>query len=313
MSIEKGVHVVLGANGAVGQAVVKELQNYLVEVRQVGRTEKSVKGYFKADITDSEQLKKVFKNCKVAYLCAGVAYSSKLWASEWPKIIDSVIEALKGSETKLVYLDNIYLYGPMPLENPIKETHLRKPVSKKGRARLSVVERLESEEVRKNLNWVIGRSADFFGPNAKSSLFADSFIGNMWKDTKPYYIGSAGVVHTYSYVPDIARALVNLAFAETKSGETYHLPVYSPMIVEDVVKEVNSVMNKSLEVNAMSKGSHSFLRLFVPALKELYEMRYQFDHPYVLDDSKFRKQFPDFKQTDFKDAMKETVLSLKQG
>ena len=307
----QGLHVVLGANGPVGQAVVQSLVSYGVDIRQLGRQAKSTSNYVQADLTVMDQMKVAVFNASVVYLCAGVPYSAKEWEVQWPLIIETVIEVLRDTHTKLVFFDNVYLYGPKPLQPQIKEDHARNPSSKKGKIRLALVERLETEVKQGHLDVVIARSADFFGPYAKTSLFADSFIGNMWADKRPNYLGRTGVPHTFAYVPDLGKALALLGLNETKPGETYHLPVYTPKTIEEITAEINLIMKKNLKVNVISKPTHAMLCLFIPMLRELFEMRYQFDYPYILDDTKFMTKFPAFQQTSFMEALETTIDAMK--
>ncbi|HZY24733.1 MAG TPA: NAD(P)H-binding protein, partial [Bacteroidales bacterium] len=106
-------HTILGAGGSIGNALAFELLNEKEEVRLVSRSNYSIPGTesFKADLTNFEETLSSVKKSDVAYLCAGLPYDSKIWDDEWPKVIQNSIDACKGAGAKLIFFDNVYMYG----------------------------------------------------------------------------------------------------------------------------------------------------------------------------------------------------------
>ena len=50
--------------------------------------------------------------------------------------------------------------------------------------------------------------------------------------------------------------------------------------------------------------------LFIPEVKEMVEMLYEFDQPFIMDSSKFERTFG-MQATPMRDAIKETVTWFK--
>lgn len=113
--------------------------------------------------------------------------------------------------TNIVYLDNVYLYGPAPLSVPFDETTPRMPPSRKGRARKAAVEIVMDAHRAGRVRATVGRAADFYGPGAVHSPFYISFLKNMLKGKAPQVAMPEGPRHSYAYTADVGRALVTLA------------------------------------------------------------------------------------------------------
>lgn len=305
------LHVVLGASGAIGQAVVSELKLRNLKLRAVGRRKKIADvETVNADLLDLGQTVSAVKGATHVYLCIGLPYRSKVWLEEWPRVMENVIAACETAKARLIFLDNVYMYGPVPLKAPFDESHTQNPISEKGKARKIIANMLMEAHNAGRVKAVIGRSADFYGPNAVNSPFYISFLERMLKGKDPQFFGRIDVQHTYAYTLDNGKALVALALDEKTYGQVWHLPVSEPVTVEEVVLKFNKVMGKSYKVSMMPRFLLSLLSVFIPPLVEVKEMLYQFDDPYVMSDHKFRNHFPDFKVTALEDGIRALVESF---
>lgn len=306
------LHVVLGASGAIGQAVVAELKLKNLKVRAVERRKKIADvETVNADLLDLDQTVKAIKGSTHVYLCIGLPYRSKVWLEEWPRIMENVIAACESVKARLIFLDNVYMYGPVPLKAPFDESHTQYPTSHKGKARKRIAIMLMEAHDAGRVKAVIGRSADFYGPFAVNSPFYISFLERMNEGKNPQSLGRIDVKHTYAYSLDIGRALVALALDEKTYGQVWHLPVSEPVTVKEVVSKFNKVMGTSYKVSMMPRFLLSILSVFIPLLKEAKEMVYQFDYPYMMSYRKFQNHFPDFKATALEDGIKAMVESFK--
>jgi nucleoside-diphosphate-sugar epimerase len=157
---------------------------------------------------------------------------------------------------------------------------------------------------------VIGRSADFYGPSLNSTLYI-SFLQNMLKGKSPQTIGTLDAPHTFAHTSDNGRALVELALDESTYGQVWHLPVSRPVTLLEVNELFNRELGTSFKLASLSTLMLSLLGLFIPSLKEIKEMLYQFESPYIMSDKKFRKHFPEFQVTRFEDGVKEMVEFFK--
>lgn len=302
----KQKHLVLGP-GIIGEEVFQYLKQNDFNCLFAGRSEKQQEDYLQIDASNKDQLVEKTVGISHLYVTIGVAYNRKKWRKEWPVITSNIIAAAKLNQFRIIFFDNVYAYGLF--ENPATESHPLNPNSHKGETRKMVDEMLL--DAMDDVDIMIVKSPDFFGPLATSSVFYISFLENMLKGKKPMFIGSPNKQHSYSYTKDLAQAMVTLALAEDAYHQVWHLPCYQTAGIHEVLEISNKVLKTDFEMGYMSPFAVTLLSIFIPILKEVGEMRYQFDHDYVLDDSKFMERFPDFKKTDFKQAIKETIQAFQ--
>jgi nucleoside-diphosphate-sugar epimerase len=262
-----------------------------------------------ADATNTEQVAAACTGANRIFITVGLPYKLKVWQAKWPTIITNVIAAAQTNSASIVFFDNIYIYGPSPLQNPITESHLRQPISKKGALRLSLINELE-QAMQNGVPVLIVRAADFYGPNVSTSGVT-SAIEALQKGKTAYFMGDASTKHTYAYVPDIAAAVVRLALDTDTYNQTWHLPTSGALTGTDFMQQVSAAVGNKGKWSVMTRGSMRFLGIFVPILLELREMMYQFEHDYVLDSSKFAAKYPDFTPTTYEQGIKATIDAIK--
>src|SRR5258705_1246732 len=108
------VVTILGAGGAIGSELFKELSARDEPIRLVSRNPKLEPGAAEAvaaDLSKLDDALKAISGSRVAFLVAGLKYDLQVWREYWPRIMDNVIEACKRSSAKLVFFDNVYMYG----------------------------------------------------------------------------------------------------------------------------------------------------------------------------------------------------------
>jgi nucleoside-diphosphate-sugar epimerase len=305
------MHTVLGGSGAVGSAVVAELARLNLGIRVVERS-KDVPGYptLHADLLDPVQAARAVGGSSHVYLCIGVKYAYKTWKEQWPVVMKNVIDACAVAGAKLVFLDNVYMYGPAPLPVPFDESNPQDPPSRKGTIRKSIADTLLEAHRSGMIEAVIGRSADFYGPKAFNSLLYVSFLENMLKGKDPTWLAAPSAKHTYTYTKDAGRALVALALEEDTYGQAWHLPSGDPILPHEAADMFGAVLGRKFRVQYMPASLKIILPMFVPILGEVKEMSYQFNNDYVLSWEKFKKRFPGFLVTSYEAGIKETVESF---
>jgi nucleoside-diphosphate-sugar epimerase len=305
------IHTVLGASGATGRAVIKELQSRNLKINAVTQSQ-NIEGLetIKANLLNEDEATKAIQNADYVYLCVGLPYQSKVWANDFPLLMQNVINACEKANAKLIFLDNIYMYAS-PLSLPFDEQEPQNPTSKKGRARKKTADLLLKAIAEKRIKAVIGRSADFYGEYTTNSALYSSFLQNMLKGKAPQVLGQENIIHTYAYSGNNGRALVALALDDSTYGQVWHLPVGKPITFD----EVNSIMNRQLgtnfKISYVPKMMRKILGLFIPLIKEVEEMLYQFQQPYEMNFDKFKKQFPDFKVTSYEDGIRNMIQSFR--
>ena len=299
-------HFIIGP-GVIGQEIFSVLQSMNKEVYLCGRSDRNVKNYIQLDALNKSQVIEKTKSVTHVYITIGLPYNKKLWRNQWPIIVDNIIGASLSNAFKIIFFDNVYAYGR--LQNPVTEQHDLLPISQKGLTRKIIDEKLIDTMNHQKI--MIVRSPDFFGPGASNSVCYIGFLESMLKGKQPSFIGSMGKKHSYAYTKDLARAIVKLALEEDTYNQTWHLPCYQTNSITEILDRYNHEFLGQFTLKVISKKTHRILSVFVPILKELYEMRYQFDNDYILDFTKFSLRFPYFELTNINDAIKETVNYFK--
>jgi nucleoside-diphosphate-sugar epimerase len=310
------IHTIFGAGGAVADQLLPVLLSNKEKVRLVSRSAKQIDGVesVAADATNYQQTLQAIKGSAVVYLLIGLPYDVRIWRAQWPVIMTNVINACKETGAKLIFFDNVYMYGKvngwMTEETPFN------PCSKKGEVRAGIANQLLQEAKAANLQAMIARCADFYGPvGFKTSVPNLLVIQNLLKGKRSQWLGSADQPHSITYVPDAAKALYMLANRADAFGQTWHLPTASELITgRQFVKQAAAIMHKPDGVSVIPGWMLSMAGLFNRTMKELKEMNYQNEYPYLFSSDKFNKAFG-FTPVSYADGIKETVawaLQVKQ-
>ena len=216
-------HVVLGGNGVAGRETLRALVGRGHAPVSVGRRDSAVDGVtsVRADLLVPADVSRVLRGADVAYLTAGLPYSSRVWAEQWPLVLRATVDAAIENGTHLVYLDNVYAYGAV--DAPMTEQTRIRPTSRKGRVRADALRALE-EAVERGLAVTIGRSADFYGPGASTGVFNSFALDRIAAGKPGTWLFDADQPHSMTYTPDVGAALVVLGTAPEAKGRVWHLP-----------------------------------------------------------------------------------------
>ncbi|WP_207512349.1 NAD-dependent epimerase/dehydratase family protein [Longitalea luteola] len=302
------IHTIFGAGGAVADQLVPILLSNKESVRLVSRTAKAIPGVatVAADATNYQQTLNAIKGSSIVYLLIGLPYDSRIWAAQWPVIMTNVINACKETGARLIFFDNVYMYGKV--NGWMTEATPFNPCSKKGEIRAAIANQLLQETRAGNLQAMIARSADFYGPiGFKTSVPNLLVIQNLLKGKKAQWLGDADQPHSITYVPDAAKALYLLANRPDAFNQTWHLPTASELITgRQFVQQAAALMQKPDGVSVIPNWMLGLAGLFNRTMKELVEMNYQNEHPYLFSSDKFNKAFG-FTPTSYAEGIKETV------
>jgi nucleoside-diphosphate-sugar epimerase len=193
----------------------------------------------------------------------------------------------------------------------ITESSPISPSSKKGEVRAYVDKHILESVEKGKLTAILARAPDFFGPIKDKSVLMNLIYDNLAKGKKAQWFCNADVVHTTGFAPDLAQGTAILGNAPEAFNQVWNLPVDSNALTgREWVKLFADEMSTSAEVQVLPSLGMAALGLFVPVLKEMYEMRYQFDREYYFDSTKFVTKF-DYIATTNKEAVNKTVAKLK--
>ena len=302
------LHTILGANGTIAAELIPVLQSNAQQIRLVSRNPKKVAGaeIFQADVLNRDQVFQAVKGSDFVYLLVGLDYNRKVWRTEWPVIMRNAIDACKAAGARLIFFDNVYMYGRV--SGGMTESTPYNPCSVKGKIRAEIDEMLLKEMNSGEIKAMIATSADFYGPRTSKTSVASIMIFEKMKNGKSaQWFVNAKQPHSFTYTPDAAVALYMLAGSENAYGQTWHLPTAKPALTgNEFISIAAKYMHAKNKVLVLPKWLIGIIGLFVPVMKELAEMLYQNEFPYVFDSSKFEKAFQ-FKPTPYEEGIRRTA------
>ena len=281
-------HVVLGANGVVGRETVSALRAGGHTVAAVARTPSADAAVPRigADLRDAASAARALQGADVAYLTVGLSYSTRAWRRDWPVILRNTIEACVTHGTHLVYFDNVYVYGRT--DAPMTEATPIRPSSRKGEVREALLETLATASRDRGLGYTVGRSADFYGPGAATSVFNMFVVDRVVAGKPPTWLFDATQPHSMTYTPDIGAALAVLGTDPRARGRTWHLPT-APALTGDqylALATGGTLPHRTMSMTTMRMGA-----VFSAAARGALEMAYQNTGPYRFDSTAFEREF----------------------
>jgi len=304
------MQVILGSGGAIGVDLAKELKNFTDKIRLASRSPKKINvddELVTCDLTKSIDVDEAVKGCKVAYLTVGLPYRLIKWQEQWPVVMKNTIEACKKHKTKLVFFDNIYMYNPEKL-NPMTEETEVMPGSKKGKVRAQIAQMVLDEIKAGELEAIIARAADFYGPEINNSVFNEVIFKNLKAGKKANWFCSINYLHSFTFTPDAAKATALLGNTDSAYGQVWHLPTAPPITIKQWIEKVANELRVKPKTQIASKFIIQVMGLFNPIMKEFVEMLYQYNRDYNFDSSKFETTFK-IQPTSIDDGVKQMTNS----
>jgi len=306
-------HVVLGT-GAIGRAIAEELVRRGESVRMVNRSGKMNEiptgvELVASDLYNQGEVREVTRGARVVYQSSQPNYHE--WVEKFPPLQKSIIDGLSGSDAKLVLVENLYMYGSTK-GALIKEDLPHKAHTRKGKVRGEMSKAAFEAHRDGKLRVTAARGSDFFGAwGLPTAVMGDRTFYPLLNGKPAQLIGNIEVPHTHTYIPDFGKALVILGERDEADGQAWHVPNDNPRVTQrEMVKMIAEEMGVKPLMNKMGKTMMVIGGLFIPAAKEMIEMMYEFEEPFVVDSSKFEKAFG-MQATPMRDAIKETVAWYK--
>jgi len=307
------MQTILGAGGSISNELAKSLKYFTDDIRLVGRNPKKVNEtdlLFKADLTDRDQVFKAVEGSEIVYLTIGFEYSTKVWQKLWPPLMQNVIDACIASGSKLVFFDNVYSVGSDFVKHITEESPIY-PTSKKGEIRAQVDLLLLDQMKAGKIKAIIARAPDFYGVDINKSVLMSLIYKNLASGKKAQWMFNARTKHSYIYTPDAGKATALLGNTPDAYNQIWNLPTDRKSLTgEQWVNLFAKEMGKNNDYKLISAWMVRLLGNFIPFLKELFEMRYQFDRDYFFDSIKFEKYFK-YQPTKYEMGVKEIVEQLQ--
>ena len=261
-------HVVLGAAGGTGSAVVHELAVRGSSVRAVTRDgmADAPEGVEQvaADVGTTEGARRACEGAAVVYHCAQPGYTQ--WPELFPPMTQAVIDGAAAAGAKLVFADNLYAYGPP--DGPMTEETPQRARGKKGRTRIEMAAAVLGAHADGRLRCTIGRSSDYYGPRGTTSNVGENIMKPVVRGKRARWLGSLDQPHTLNYLEDMARALVTLGERDAADGQVWHLPAAEPLTGRQFLALLFEAAGHPPKVGVASRPLIRIAGLFNPLLRE---------------------------------------------
>lgn len=283
--------VVFGT-GQVGRLVIEHLLaegHDVVAVNREGRGQLPGAHVIGGEAGDPTFTTRICADANVVYFCLN-ARNYERWDEEFPPLQRGVLTGAARADARLVVLDNLYAYGP-PNGRPLVETMAVNPTSKKSATRAAMTEELLLAHSAGRVQVSIGRASDYFGPGALKSALGATVFATALTGQRAQVMGDPDQLHSYSYTPDVAAALVTLGSAAGATGETWHLPVAAPRSTRQIIEHVYALAGHPPRTLAAGRTTLRALGILKPAMREYRHTLYQFTDQWVVDDAKFCTAF----------------------
>ncbi len=307
------MQTILGSNGIIGKTLAAALPEYTDKIRLVSRHPVKKDGPYEimpADLTNPEHVRQVVKGSEVTYLVAGLQYNIKVWQEQWPKIMKNVMDACMEHGSKLVFFDNVYLYGKV--EGWMTEDTPVNPCSKKGEVRAKIAVKLMEEARAGNIKALIARAADFYGPDSPLSFVNVLVFENLKKGKSPQWMLDPDRKHSFSYTPDAGKATAILGNTESAYNQVWHVPTDPKVLTgREFIRLAAEEFNHDPEkFTVLRKWLLQAIGVFMPVIRESIEMLYQNRYNYLFDSSKYQQAFRQ-PYVSYPEGIKATAASMK--
>lgn len=292
MTIEAGTHVIFGtgpAAAATGAALLARGHAVRFVNRSGERDELLPQGaeLVQADAADPSATRRAAGGATVIYNCLNVPYQH--WNRVLPKLQSNLLTAARDLSARFIALENLYAYGNV--QGALREDLPLRASTRKGSLRAEMTEALLAAHERGDVQVAIGRASDFYGPGVTHSLLGERAFRPLVRGRPALVFGDPDLPHSYAYVDDVGRGLAILGTESAALGEAWHLPHAEATTTREMLGQAFELAGFELQLRALGRWPLRLAGLLLPEARETVELLYEFEEPFVVDDSKFWHEF----------------------
>lgn len=285
------LHVIVGA-GPIGSSTALLLASTGHDVRIVTRSGSGPEHprikRISANATNSILLGRIATDAEVLYNCACPPYTR--WSFDWPPLAASLLATAETTGSVLVTMSNLYGYGPV--DHPMTEFDPLAATYKKGIVRSRVWNDALVAHKEGRVRATEARASDFFGPGLTNSSPLGRVMPQLLKEKALKVFGNPDALHSWTYVPDVAKTLVLLGTDKRAWGRPWHVPTNPPLTQRQLIEAMAQAAGLQVpEISSIPKWSLRVAGLFSSIVRELDEVAYQFEEDFILDSSSITATF----------------------
>lgn len=278
------IHVVTGA-GPVGSTVALQLADSGQQVRLLTRSgsgpDHPLIERRKVDVSRADQLEAAFAGATAVYHCIhGSAYDARAWRAELPAAEKVVLDAAGRIGAVVVFPESLYSYGPV--DGPMTEDLPRAASTGKLGIRTDLLAQREASATPT----ISVAASDFYGPRVLMAHAGERLIPTVLAGKTMRVVGSLDQPHSWTYVPDLAAAMIHAAATPELWNSFLHAPTAPPVTQRRLIEQVAAAADvKVPRMSAIPVWTMKAIGAVSRSTKELAETGYMFDRPFVLDSS----------------------------
>lgn len=302
-------NLVLGA-GPMGRSLTNALVERGRAVRVVTRSGRATGlppavEVAAADLSVEADARRACAGAGIIYACMGMPYEK--WTASWPPLMAGMLAGAEAAGARFIFMDNLYMYGPQMNGTPLTEDLPLTSYGKKPATRARITRMWQKAHASGRVEAAAVRASDFYGPGVHNAVLGDFSFGRIAAGKAAQVVGEIDHLHSYAYVPDIARALISVGEADDGAmGQAWHVPNADDRTTRELLKMFAAEMGRRLKVQVAGKLMLDIAGLFNGNLGEMKEMMFQWTHPYRVDSSKFEMAFWN-DPTPFEEGIRKTA------
>ncbi len=304
MATENNLHVIFGT-GPLGMATMRALVQMGKRVRMVNRSGKADVPHgvevVAGDAYNPEVTRRLTEGAAAVYQCAQPGYAE--W-EKFPPLQQSIMEGAAANGAVFVVGDNLYMYGHV--ESAIHEELPYTATTKKGKIRAAMAEVVLAAHQAGTVRAAIGRASTFYGAGVRGSALGERFWEPLVQGKAAEVFGNPDLPHSYTVIDDFGKGLAILGTDERALGQAWIVPNPPTMTTRQVVEIAARQLGVPPKINRLGKMMLWVGGLFIPEAREMIEMAYEFENPYLVDHRKFARTFGEF-YTPHEEAVRQTI------
>ncbi len=284
----KKKYVVVGT-GAIGSLVADQLaadgHSVIAISRHAAPSKSPMVDHVAGDASDAKFLARQAVDAAAIFNCVNPPYHR--WPQEWPPIAAALLHAAEESGAVLTTLSNLYAYGtptgPLTPETPLRATYVKGQV--RGQMWLDAKAAHDANKIRATEV----RASDFIGPTGFSAI--NRLVPDIVAGKRVQLLGNPDAPHSWTYTVDVAKTLIAAAQNKTAWGRAWHAPTNPPRTQRQVVEELAKAAGVApVKASAVPNTLLRFLGIFNSEIREVLITMYQFEQPFVIDDTATRRE-----------------------
>lgn len=246
--------------------------------------------YVSCDVLDSESVAAAVAGHAQVVLSISLPYEGRTWMRDWPIAMRNVLSACRTAGSRLVFVDDLYMYGPQ--NGPLSETTPLSNYGRKPRARSEVTRLWQASSAAGDVPVAALRPPDFYGPGVRMSHLGDVGFVRVAVGKPAMLIAPPDTLHDFAYVPDIGRAVHTLLDApDSDFGQAWHMPCAPVRTPRDILQCGADAIGMPLKIRSLPLWLLPMIGTVSGPMREMAEMSFQWDRPYLVDASKWRSRF----------------------